>query len=216
MAAMKRQLPTQLIVGLGILFVGGGIIGGEYFLVRWYPHHKLAVKEETLKPVPYKNASLGVELQVAAGLNDHVETFPGGVRIYSTRFWSIGPSLTLTSQPNPDQSSEFTPQILARWETDGVTQDLPRYHFEHTRINNRDAVLIWQYKDVGMLLTGRFISPDRIVEADCTPGRADEDLYMQACDQTVRTIKVAGPESPPPVASGVLELAPGEHTPAKH
>ena len=215
MAAMNRQIPTQLLVGLGILLVGGGIIGGEYFLVKWYPHHKAAVKEETLKLTPYKNDTLGVDMQVAAGINDKVESFPGGVRIFSPRFWSIGPSLTITSQPNPDQSAEFTPQILAKWQTDGVTQDLPRYHFEHTRINNRDAVLIWQYKDRAMLLTARLISPDRIVEADCTPGRADEDLYMQACDETARTIKVAGPESPPPVTPGVMEITPEKPTPHK-
>ncbi len=216
MTAMKSQIPTQLIVGLGILLVGGGIIGGEYFLVKWFPRHKLAVKEETLKLAPYQNRSLGVEMQVAAGFNDKVESFPGGVRIYSPRFWSIGSSITLTSQPNPDQSTEFTPQVLAKWQTDGVTQDLPRYHFEHSRINNRDAVLIWQYKDRAMLLTARFISPDRIVEADCTPGRADEDLFMQACDETLRTIKVAGPESPPPVVPGVMEINPAEQTPKKH
>ena len=44
-----------------------------------------------------------------------------------------------------------------------------------------------------MLLTARIISPDRIVEANCTPGSADENLYLQACEESVRTIKVAGP-----------------------
>jgi hypothetical protein len=212
---MRKQIPTQLIVGLGILIVGGGIVGGEYFLVKWYPHHTEAVKAATLLPVPYKNASLGIEMQVAAGFNEKVESFAGGVRIYSPRFWSIGPSITLTAQPNPDQTAEFTPQILAKWQTLGVTEDIPRYHFERTRLNNRDAVLIWQYKERAMLLTVRIISPDRIVEADCTPGRADEDLYMQACDESLRTIKVAGPESPPPVNPGVMELTPVEPVTAK-
>ena len=93
--------------------------------------------------------------------------------------------------------------------------NLPRYHFEHTRINDRDAVLIWQYKNRAMLLTARVISPDHIVEANCTPGGADEDLYMQACDESVRTIKVAGPPSPPPPTPGVEEIAPNP-SPAKH
>jgi hypothetical protein len=209
---MRKQLPTQLIVGLGILIVGGGIVGGEYYLVKWYPRHAEAVKAATLRAVPYKNDSLGIEMQVAAGFDKKVESFAGGVRIYAPKFWSIGPSITLTAQPNPDQTVEFTPQVLAKWQTLGVTEDIPRYHFERTRLNNRDAVLIWQYKARAMLLTARIISPDRIVEADCTPGRADEDLYMEACDQSLRTIKVAGPESPPSASPGVLELTPVPRT----
>jgi hypothetical protein len=207
---MKKQIPMQLVVGLAILVIGGGIVLGEYFLVRWYPGHKERVTKETLQLLPYKNDSLGIEMQVAVGLYEKVEPFAGGVRIFAPRFWSIGPSLTLTSQPNPDQSTEFTPQILAKWQTQGITEEIPRYHFEHTRINNRDAVLIWQYKGRAMELTARIISPERIVQADCTPGRADEDLYMQACDETLRTIKVTGPESPPPLSPGVIELAPTE------
>jgi len=215
MTTMKKYLPTQLIVGLGILLIGGGIVGGEYFLVKGYPAHREAVEKETLAPTSYKNDGLGFEMQVAAGINEKVELFSGGVRIFSPRFWSIGPSITITSQPNPDQSAEFTPQDLAKWETDGVLHELPRYHFEHTRINDRDAVLILQYKNREMLLTARVISPDHIVEANCTPGRADEDLYMQACDESVRTIKVAGPPSPPPPTPGVMEIAPNP-APAKH
>jgi hypothetical protein len=211
---MKKQIPTQLIVGLGILLIGGGIVGGEYLLVKWYPLHKQTVIKEALALTPYKNEGLGVEMMVAAGINAKVESFPGGVRIYSPRFWSIGPSLTITSQPNPDQSGEFTPQVLAKWETDGTYQHLPRYHYEQSRINNRDAVLISQYKDRSMLVTARIISPDHIIEANCSPGRADEDLYMQACDESLRTIKVAGPPSPQAPTSGIMEIAP-EQMPAK-
>jgi hypothetical protein len=205
---MKKHVPTQLIVGLGILLVGGGIVGGEYFLVKWYPGHKEVVRKETLKLVPYNNLDLGIDMQVAAGIDDKVESFSGGVRISSSRFWSVGPSLIITSQPNPDQSAEFPPIQLAKWETDGALQDLPRYHFEHTRINDRDAVLIWQYKNRAMVLTARIISPAHIVEANCSPGAADEDLYMQACDESVRTIKIAGPPSPPPATVGIEEIAP--------
>ena len=215
MATMKKNIPTQLMVGLGILLVGGGIIGGEFFLVKWYPKHKAAVESETLAPASYKNDDLGFEMQVAAGIDEKVEPFSGGVRIFSPRFWSTGPSLTITSQPNPDQSPELSPQDLAKWETDGVLQGLYRYHFDHTRINDRDAVLIWQYKNREMLLTARVISPDHIVEANCTPGSADEDLYMSACDESVRTIKVAGPPSPPPPTPGVMEIGP-KPPPAKH
>jgi hypothetical protein len=212
---MRKQVPIQLVVGLAILVIGGGIVCGEYFLVKWYPGHQAVVKKETLQLLPYKNDSLGIEMQVAAGFYEKVEPFPGGVRIFAPRFWSIGPSVTLTSQPNPDQSAEFTPQILAKWQTQGVVEEIPRYHFERTRLNNRDAVLIWQYKGRAMALTAQIISPDRIVQADCTTGRADEDLYMQACDETLRSIKVAGPESLPPLTPGVMELTPAEQTPPK-
>lgn len=197
-----------MIVGLGILVVGGGIVGGEALLVKWYPAHKAAVIAETLQPTPFKNDGLGVEMQVAAGINEKIEPFSGGVRIFSPRFWSTGPSITVTSQPNPDQRGAFTPQETAIWETDGVQHNLDRYHFEETRINDRDAVLIWQYKNHEMELTARVISPDRIIEAQCTPGSADEVLYMQACDESVRTMKVAGPPSPPPPGPGIEEIGP--------
>jgi hypothetical protein len=75
------------------------------------------------------------------------------------------------------------------------------------RFNKRDAVLIWQYKDRAMLLTVRVISSDRLVELYCTPGREDEPLFMQACESSVHTLKVAGPEPPAPPPP-ILELAP--------
>jgi hypothetical protein len=210
---MMKNIPTQLIVGLGILLVGGAIVGGEYLLVKGYPAHKEAVKKRTLAPVSYKNDDLGIDLQVAAGIDEKVRPFAGGVRISGSRFWSVGPSLTITSQPNPDQTSEFTPQDLAKWETEGTLQELPRYHFEHARIHDRDAVLIWQYKNREMLLTARIIAPAHLVEANCTPGNADEDLYMLACDESVRTIEIAGPASPPPPSD--IEVAPNPTPPKR-
>lgn len=203
---MKREISTQLLVALGIVLLGAGILAGEYFLVKWYPRHERRVQEEALKLLPYRSDSLGIEMQVAAGLYGAVENFPGGVRITRPKFWSIPPSLTITSQPNPDGTFEFSPQIMAKWQTQGTYEDIPRYHFEHTRINNRDAILIWQYKDRAMLLTVRVISSERLIEMYCTPGREDEELFMQACEATVHTLKVAGPEPPPPVPL-ILELA---------
>ena len=120
MATMKKNIPIQLIVGLGILLVGGGIVGTEYFLVKGYPARREAVRKETLALTSCNTEGLGFEIQVAAGINEKVESFSGGVRIFSPIFWSIGPSITITSQPNPDQTAEFTPQQLAKWETDGV------------------------------------------------------------------------------------------------
>jgi hypothetical protein len=212
---MMKHMPVQLIVGLGILVIGGGIVGGEFLLVKWYPKHKEAVKNETLALTTYKNDDLGFEMQVAAGINEKVEPFTGGVRITSPRFWSNGPSLTVTSQPNPDQKAEFTPQELAIWQTDGVQNKLSSYEFEHSRINDRDAVLIWQYKNHAMLLTARVISPDHLVEANCTPGDADSTLYLQACEESVRTIKVAGPPSPQPPPLEGMDILPSP-PPARH
>jgi hypothetical protein len=204
---MKKEIPTQLIVALAIVVVGGGALAGESLLVKWLPKHRARVREETLKLLPYQNASLGVEMQIAAGLYGKVESFPGGVRIWRPKFWSIPPALTITTQPNPDGNFEFSPEILAKWQTRGVYEEIPRYHFEHTKINDRDAVLIWQYENRAMLLTTRVISPERIVEVACTPGREDENLYMQACADSVHTLKVAGPEPPPP-PQPILELTP--------
>lgn len=212
---MKTRIPVQLIVGLGILVVGGGIIGGEALVVKWYPGHRARVIQETLRPVHFHDEGLGVDMDVAAGIDEKVESFPGGVRIFSPRFWRRAPSITITSQPNPDHTSEFPPQQTAIWETDGVQHGLQRYQFEETRINDRDAVLIWEYKDRVMHLTARVISPDRIVEATCTPGSADETLYMQACDESIRTTKVEGPPSIETPAGGMEEVPAVPSTPKK-
>ena len=209
---MLRQISAQIYVGIAILVIGGGLVGGEYLLVKWYPNHERHVRDETLSLRPYRNDSLGIDMQVADGLFGKVENFPGGARIYRSKFWGIGPSLTITSQPNPDQSAEFSAQVLAKWQTQGVSEEIPRYHFERTKIQDRDAVLIQQFKDRAMMLTARIISPDRIVEANCTPGQEDEDLFMEACDESLRTMKVAGPEPPPSPPPGVVELTPPART----
>jgi hypothetical protein len=208
MAAMKRQIPSQLILAVSILIIGGGLVGGEYLLVKWYPGHQQRVSEETLKQRPYHNDSLGIDIQIANGLYGTVETFPGGVKISRPKFWTIGPSLTITSQPNPDQTWEFSPEVLAKWESKGAVEDLPLYHLEHTKINNREAMLIRQLKGRTMHLTARIICRERIIEADCSCGGEDEVLYMEACDETLRTIKAAGAEPPPPPKPGVVELSP--------
>ncbi len=195
------------MVALIILFVGGGAVGAEYILVKWYPHYQRVLSTETLKLLPYSNAELGIDMQVAAGIYGKVDGFPGGVKIFRPKIWSIAPSLTITTQPNPDRTNEFTPEVLAKWETQGVYQEIPRYHFEHIKINGRDAVLIWQFKGRSMLLTARVISPGRLIEADCSPGREDETLYLEACESSLRTLKIAGPEPPPSPSPSVQEIA---------
>jgi hypothetical protein len=203
---MKNGFSMQLLVAIGIVVLGGGSLGLEYFLVKWYPRHQLQVSEQTLKLLSYQNEGLGIEMQLAAGIYGKVESFSGGVRIYRPRLLGTGPSLTITSQPNPDHTWEFSPQVLAIWETDGVTKGIPRYHFEKTTINNRDAVILQQSRDRTMVMTARIISADRIVEAVCSVGGGDEALFLQACDESVRTLKLAGPEPPVKVPQGIEEV----------
>jgi hypothetical protein len=205
----KIKISAQLVVALAILVIGGGAVGGEVLLVKWWPAHKQRVADETLAPVPYHNESLGLDMEVAAGIYGKAAPFPGGVKISRSKFLGVGPSITITVQPNPDKTFDFSPEILAKWQTRGVMEESPRYSFEHTEISKRDAALIWQYKNDMMWVTAHIMSPDRIVQADCTPGKEDEALYLQACEQSLRSIKLAGPL--PPEATqpqGVIELNP--------
>jgi len=55
---MKKQIPSQLILAVSILIIGGALAGGEYLLVKWYPGHQQRVREETLSLRPYHNDSL--------------------------------------------------------------------------------------------------------------------------------------------------------------
>jgi len=204
----KREIPAQLIVFLVVLLGGLGFLAFQRWWMKWYPQHQANAREDALRLLPYRNDALGLELQIAAGLYGKLQDFPGGVRITRPRFWSVGPSLTITSQPNPDGSFEFSPQVLAIWQTKGVIEDIPRYRFYRMKINGRDAVMIWQFQGRAMMLTARVISPERIVEANCTPGQADEELFMRACEASLRTLKVAGPEPPPPPPPEPIELTP--------
>jgi hypothetical protein len=200
---MKKEIPMQLYVGLGIVLIGGALLGVEYFWVRLGPLHKQHLEEEALKQLPYHNDPLQVDIQVAAGIFGKVETFAGGVKISKPQFWGVGPSLTVTSEPNVDHASEFSQEILAKWETDGVLQEIPRYRFNHTKLADRDAVLIQRYKDKAMWLTAHVISPDRIIVAECTTGGGDQVLLLEACDESLRSIKVGGTASSTPVLEDV-------------
>jgi len=200
---MKKEIPMQLYVGLGILLIGGIFLGVEYYLVKWLPLHKQRLEEETLKQLPYHNDPLDVDLQVAAGIYGKVETFAGGVKISKPPLWGVGPSLTITSEPNVDHASEFSQEILAKWQTDGVLQDIPRYRFNHTRLADRDAVLIQRYRDKALWLTAHVISPDRIIVAECTTGTGNQVLLLEACDESLRSIKVGGTASSTPALEDV-------------
>jgi hypothetical protein len=204
MAGMKIRASAHLVLAMVILIVGGGIVGGEYFLVRWYPAHKERADAEALAPVAYGNTGLGISIEVAKGIYKKAEVGPNEVKLSRPGLFGGGPSLTIKSEPNPDGASEFTPQILAIWETDGSIHKIPRYGFEHTKVMDRDAVIIHALGGDSMVETLRVISPTRIIEADCTPGGEDNALYMQACDESLRTLKVEGPPSTP---SRVTEAA---------
>ena len=204
---MKKHLSTQWILTIAIVAIGGAVLAGEMYLVNWLPGHRERVRQEALKPVPYKNDKLGIELQISAGFNGKTEEFAGGVRITHPKFMGFGPSITITSQPNPDGTFEFDPRSLAKWQTDDVYLKIPRYSFVREKINNRDAVIIEQFKDRAMMVTARVVSPERFIEINCTPGQEDEGLYMQACQETVRSVKVAG-AFPPPPPEPIYELSP--------
>jgi hypothetical protein len=211
---MKKEIPMQLTVGLGILAIGAMLLGGEFIWVRWAPVHRQHVFDETLKQIPFHNDALGIDVQVAAGIYGKSESFPGGVRISRLGFFGKGPTLTITSEPNLDHTFEFTPEAVAKWMTDGDYLSIPRYHFDQSKIEGRDAVIIRRYKDHAMLTTARIISSDRFIVAECSTGGDDEELYLQACDDTVRSIKVAGAEPPPKTAPGLDEvLAPTPSSP---
>jgi hypothetical protein len=213
---MTKKLPIQWALALGILVIGGGFLAGEYVLVKWYPYYRGYKSQKELAMLPYRNGNLGISMQVAAGIYGKVEDFPGGVRIYRPHILWSGPSLVITSQANPDRSDAFSPQLMAQWETKGTYQEIPDYRFEQTKIHNRDAALIWQHQDQMMMLTAHIISPDHIIEVNCTPGSSDEPLYLQACESSIRSIDVAGPQPQPQPIPGVLELKPVKPSEAPH
>lgn len=197
---MKFHLSTQSILALAILVGGGGLVGGEYFFVRWYPAHKQRVADEALTLVPYGNTGLGVSIEVAKGIYEKADVLPGEVKLSRPSLSGGGPSLTIKSEANPDGASEFSPQALAIWQTDGSTYKIPHYEYEHTRVMDRDAVIIHRPRGSSMVETLHVISPTRIVEAECTNGNADVALYIEACDESLRTLKVEGPPSAPEAA----------------
>ena len=91
----------QAKFALGILLIGGIALGAEYVLVKWYPYYQGYKANKALELLPYQNATLGVDMQVAEGIYGKVEDFPGGVRIYRSHLFSSGPALIITHRPIP-------------------------------------------------------------------------------------------------------------------
>ena len=207
---MKLRVPTQLIVALAIVVIGGGALGGEYLLVKWYPIHKQAVSDALQKMLPYQNESLGIEMQVAAGLYGKVQAIPDGVRIYRPELFGPVPSLTIVSQPNPDDATDFPADLLAQWETFGANHSIPGYSYQHMQINGRNAAVISQPQSEMTVITVHLISQRRILQVDCIPGVVDQDIYVPACNATVHSIKL---DAVPPTPQGDTE--PGEARPQR-
>lgn len=219
---MMKKLSIQAKLALGIILIGGSAILAEYILVKWYPYYQGYKANKALELLPYQNSQLGIDMKVAEGIYGKVEDFPGGVRIYRSHLFSHGPMLIITSQSNPSNADEFSPQLLAKWETAGTYQEIPDYRFEHTKIEGRDAAMIWQSAehakvlpaisfDVSstenpQLLTAHIISPDHIIQANCRPGSSDPSLFLRACEESIRTIKVSGPQPKEKSEPGILEL----------
>jgi hypothetical protein len=217
-----KKLSMQVKFALGIILVGGSALLAEYVLVKWYPYYEGYKANKVLEALPYQNATLGIDMQVAAGIYGSIDDFPGGVRIYRSRLFSRGPALIITSQSNPNNGDEFSPQLLAKWQTAGTYEKIPDYRFEHMEIQGRDAVMIWQSKEHAKVLpaisfdvsssenaelvTAHIISPDHIVEANCRPGSSDPALFMRACEESIKSIKVSGPPPQEKPEPGVLEL----------
>ncbi|HZT70378.1 MAG TPA: hypothetical protein VFC10_11610 [Terriglobia bacterium] len=217
-----KKLSMQAKFALGIILIGGAALAAEFVYVKYYPYYKARKDEKALQLLPYQNAALGIDMQVAACIYGKVDDFPGGVRIYRSHFFSHGPALIITSQPNPTNSDTFPPELLAKWETAGTYQNIPNYRFDHLKIQGRDAAMIWQSaprarvlpaisfdaasSENPTLVTAHIISPDHIVEANCRPGSSDPALDVQACEESIKSIKVSGPPPKDAPEPGVIEL----------
>lgn len=191
------SISGQRKVTIIIVIVGVILLGGEYLAIRWLPGHRERANQALLRQLPYQNNGLGINMRVAAGIYGKVEDQPTDIRIYRPKLFGGGPSITVTSQPNTTSSSQFSPELLAQLETAGVRENLTGYQFEHLTLDQRDAVLISQYDFLQRSLdyTARVMTPERIVQAVCATGSANQDLYSQACDESLRSIQVAGPPS---------------------
>ncbi len=183
-------------------------MGLEYFLVKMYPAYQQKKITRFSQLLPYANEDMGIEMKIAEGIFGDVEKFAGGVRVRRKSFWSVGPSISITSRPNPDGSNEFAPTLLAQWQTRGIYEKIPQYRFWHTEIHGRDAVLIRLYEGRSIHLRGKIISPERIVELDCTPGQEDEELFLKLCEETIRSVTIPGADVVPEDGDPILEFQP--------
>lgn len=191
MVRMSGQRKVTII----ILIAGAILLGSEFLIIRWYPGHKERVQQQELKLLSYQNNSLGLQMQVAAVIYGKVRNTGKDVRIYRSHLFSKGPSIAISSKPST--SAQFTPEFIAQTETAGVRKNLLGYEFQHVTLGNRDAVLIWQYDPPSRSLniTAQVLAPDREIDAVCNTGSGDQDLFTEACDESLKSIQLTGPPS---------------------
>ncbi len=183
---LSSNWKLSIIIGC----VGVALLITQLLFLKYYPVYQEMRFTALSEGVPYEDSDLGIRMKIADGLYGEIETIPGGVRIRNNRLWRIGPSILITSRPNPDRSDKFSPTLIAKWQTRGVYEEIPEYAFAHLAINDHDAVIIRMLQGRNMHMLGRIISEERIVEIDCTPGQEDEITYMKLCNQTIRSVKM--------------------------
>ncbi|MGH9344391.1 MAG: hypothetical protein ACRD19_11600 [Terriglobia bacterium] len=188
---------SQKWATLIILVVAALVLGTEYAVKRWYPVHEQHVEDAALKQLPYQKASLGLQMQVAAGIYGAVADTGDSVKIYRSHISGGSPSITITLLPNPDGASQFTERFLDQAEATDAGSDLPGYQFQHVRLADRDAYIITRPDPQSKIttVTARVIAPDRIIQAVCTTGGADQEAYTQACNESLDSIQLSGPPS---------------------
>lgn len=197
----------QKWVTVAIVVVAAIILGIEYLAVRWYPAHEQRTESAALQQLPYQNERLGIQMQVASGIYGSVSDFAGGVKIYRSHFFGSGPAITITSTPNPDGASRFSDQLLAEIETEGSRKGIPNYQFQRLTLYGRDAYLVSEYnpQSGSTDVTAHILAPDRIVQAVCDTGGKHQDVFTQACTESLKSLKVTGPPSNLPQPPGELD-----------
>jgi hypothetical protein len=192
----KINISGQRKVTIGILVVGAILLSAEFLLIRWYPGHQERSQQQALKLFPYQNSAMGLQMDVAACLYGRVrDSGVKGIKISRWGLFGKGPSITISLKPN--SSAQFTPELIAQLETAGVRENLLGYQFQHVTLGSRDAILIWQYDEHSrsMNVTAQVLAPDRMIEAVCNTGTGDQDLYTEACNESLKSIQLSGPPS---------------------
>ncbi|MDE3181732.1 MAG: hypothetical protein KGM47_18965 [Acidobacteriota bacterium] len=190
-----------------IIIAAAIVVGIEYLSVRWYPAHKDREDNAALKLLPYQNSTLEIQMQIASGIYGSVKDFPGGVEIRRSRLFGSGPVLRITTAPNPESASTFDDKLMAKIETAGTMSGDPTYQFERLTLNGRDAYIVSRYdaNSKSTNVTEAVMAPDRIIQAVCNTGTHDEDVFTQACNESLKSMNVKGPPSKLPEKMGALD-----------
>lgn len=180
-----------------ILAVAALVLGTEYTIKRWYPAHEHREEDAALKPLPYQNAPLGLKMQISKGIYGAVANVANGVTISRRRIMGGSPSLTITLLPNPDGASQFPEKFLDQAEGTDPASDVPGYNFQHVRLAGRDAYMITRPdpRTKTTTITARVIAPDRILQAVCSTGGAMQDVFTEACIESLTSMVLSGPPS---------------------